>query len=329
MDVSYAPVSIDPVVLHSLRHQLHTFKKCFTGKDFVDAIIAIGSHHNSSKEGDTEPNTPSPAPPSLTPSPHSFSPVQAPRLRGNQTITPAGQFIVYTVHYASEVAQYLLNERVLLPVTVDLTGPTTPTQSSSCSSVVSERHQEPGSAANGPQQLVDSSERPSAANTSRHLHSQVLANGSGFVSSESPQTSRSRSRPKARSRSDVQRTEAYIFKYSSQNFYKFADIEDLEADKLFQSQILSSVSHVERRARERARGGVERSGGRRLKSNGGEDFLEFHRARSGTVFLVLDLLAQRARKEKKVKQFYQSPRTLAVIEQRRRNDVSCDQIFKV
>ncbi len=190
--------------------------------------------------------------------------------------------------------------------------------------------------------------------SARRLRSQVLrVNGVGMTSSDSLRISHARPHPQASLRSGTENAEAHVFTYSSQVFYKFVDVEDLEADKLFQSQIVSSVSHQRRerrvvggrgeggrggggeggggRGRGRGRGGEGgRRGGRGIRTtNNGDEFLEFHRARYGTVFLVLDLLAQRVRKDRRAKEFYQSPRASAIILQRRQNDTSCDQIFKM
>lgn len=324
MDLRYAPVPVNMVVLHSLRHQLHTYKKCFSGKDFVDTIIAIGNHHNGTMERESVSNTPSPAPQSFTPSPHSFSPTQRTRIT-SQVMSPTAQIIVYDVHYATEVAQYLIGERILLPVVSELPESTTHTPHSSYSPAGVGRGGEQDVVARDHQHLVGSFERASAVDTS----SQVLVNGLGISSLDSPQVSHTHLHSQARLRSHRVDPDTHVFRYSSQAMYKFADVEDVEADKLFQSRILSSVSYQQRQRR--GGGGGERHSRRGLRANGGEDILEAHRARNSMAFLILDLLAQRAHKEKRVRQFYRSPRTMNVVEQRRHgdHDTNCDQLFKM
>ena len=116
------------------------------------------------------------------------------------------------------------------------------------------------------------------------------------------------------------------FSATPDNFYKFAGSEDAEYLSVMQSQILMSSS-------------VSSGGARHLRSTStaqasregpGEENQDFQAAKKGTLYLALDLLIQRARKERVAKQFLASPRTQVVQEQKRlENSVNCDLIFKM
>lgn len=102
-------------------------------------------------------------------------------------------------------------------------------------------------------------------------------------------------------------------------YYKFAGSEDDES-AFFQSQILMSSIHLSSQSLVGPRGeDILQS-----SSSSSQDFVS---ARMGTLCLVYDLLSQRARKERVAKQFITSPR---VQEQRRQvAGVNCDLIFKM
>lgn len=279
--MSRAPVAIEKSILHALRAQLHRYKKCFTGKEFVDSFLEVGREAEMRRES------------SSTNTPVSHGDLQESSRLSSQIYSPTGQPFAYTVHYATEVAQYLLNERVLLPL---------PALSIGSGGVITPP-------------LTDESSNHSLVNSLQHTSSpraiKPLRRSADIVSSGSSSTHHASPTPNGWG-TDVP-AEA-MFSYSSQSFYKFADVEDVESNTLYQSQILtvsSSPSAVQRNV------------------NQGDEHSEFHRARYGTLFLVCDLLLQRARKEKRAKQFIQSPAAVAVFEQRKELNVNCDQIFKL
>ena len=286
--MSRAPIAIDTTVLHALRTQLHAYKKCFSGKEFVDRIIEMGRECQLQPE--SEANTPIPQEENQ----------EDPGI-STQVISPTGQVIVYTVHYATEVAQYLLNERILLSLPDLSSGTLTPPLSSS------EEDEDEDDRGGKERSLETSTERARAVGTSRRLH----LRGAGVMSSESPQISRAMPNSFVSDRGGS--AEFHAFSYSSHIFYKFADVEDFESQSLYQSQVLVA-STLQRQPN---------------GANGGDEHLKFHRARSGTQYLVYDLLQQRAHKERRAKQFLQLPRTIAAATQRRQSDTNCDEIFRM
>ena len=284
---------VDTEVLHALRTRLHTYKKCFSGKEFVDRIVEMGRQGETHSGAGSLGSSPIPEPQGQG------SRLQRGRLT-TQVISPTGQPIVYTVHYAKEVAQYLLNERILLPLPdISDAGEITPLGLSS---------EDEGGRMTGERESSLSIDRARAVDASRSLQ---VAGGS----SVSPHLSPIRTRPfgMGTTSRNFERDAAAIpvFSYSSQVLYKFADAEDVENGPLYQSQILSASVHHQQ------------------NSNDGDETIEFHRARYGTLFLVYDLLLQRVRKDRVAKQFLQSPRALTVAEQRRQLDINCDQVFKM
>ena len=285
---------VDAGLLHALRTRLHTYKKCFSGKEFVDRIVEMG------RQGETHSGAGSTA----------SSPILHPQGEGSrlqhltaQVISPTGQPIVYTVHYAAEVAQYLLSERILIPLP-DVLGAaliTPPVTSSDDDG----RH----TLAEGESSLDFNTER-AIVDASRSFR------GTGVVLNPhlSPARSRQLVSSGMGSRNPDRDTAAAVplFSYSSQALYKFADAEDVENSPLYQSQILSASVYQQPQ-----------------NSGDGDETVEFHRARYGTLFLVYDLLLQRVRKDKVAKQFLQSPWALTVAEQRRQLDINCDRVFKM
>ena len=288
-------------MLHTLRAQLHTYKKCFTGKEFVDKILDVGRQSEFRSENPSDGDT---------------TDSQASRGEGSRNssrlssrvISSTGRPIMYTVRYATEVAQYLLNERILLPLPdASLgTGVLTPPMSS----------EEEGSTPQDPRALLTSMERTRAVDTTRPLRqgSKSSSDSPHLVPRVSPLYPRSIGSATMREQEREEEIPAPDFSYSSQTFYKFADLEDFESRMLYQSQILTASSKP-------VQGGTGTA----------DESSEFHRARNSTLFLVLDLVVQRARKEKRAKQFLMGPRALTVLEQKKSSELSgnCDMIFKM
>ena len=297
---------MDSGVLHALRAQLHTYKKCFTGKEFVDKILEMGRQFESMSENPSEADTDSQVP-------QGENSRNSSRLSA-RVISSTGQPIVYTVQYATEVAQYLLNERILLPLPdASLsTGTLTPATSSDDENTLG------GSTPKDPRTLLTSMERSKGIDTTRPLRRESVGTNSSESPHLVPRVSPLYPRSAVRVQGRVEEIEmpAPEFSYSSQAFYKFADVEDFESNMLYQSLILAASTR-----------GVQ--GGSRTVEP--DEPSEFHRARNSTLFLVYDLIVQRSRKERRAKHFLSTPRAETVSEQKRDSELStnCDLIFKM
>jgi hypothetical protein len=130
------------------------------------------------------------------------------------------------------------------------------------------------------------------------------------------------------------------FMNSPTTFYKFTDSEDKDQSSQYQSQVLIGSSHVVLgpNASPPLAGTATTGSSRpphltnRARSESGEDQVDFVNARKETLFLVFDLLVQRSKKEKRVKQFLQTPPALEVHGQRRAansSQTNCDLIIKM
>ena len=86
ISLDQSPVAIEPQVIYELSKRLHTYRKCFTGTEFVETLTELGQQY----EEDTQDE--------LT---HS-----------NQT--PTHRLVNYNIPYAKEVGQYLLREGILI-----------------------------------------------------------------------------------------------------------------------------------------------------------------------------------------------------------------------
>lgn len=307
LDLSQSPIPVDSGVLHALRAQLHAYKKCFTGKEFVDKILDIGRQSEFRSENPSEGDT--------TDSQASRGEASRNSSRlSSRVISSTGQPIMYTVRYATEVAQYLLNERILLPLPDASLGTgvlTLPLSSD-----------EEGSTPQDPRALLTSVERTRAVDTTRPLRqgSKSSSDSPHLVPRVSPLYPRSTGSTTVREQEREEEKDREIpapdFSYSSQTFYKFADVEDFESRMLYQSQILTASSKS-----------VRTGSGTAIV----DESFEFHRARNSTLFLVLDLIVQRARVEKRAKLFLMTPRALTVLEQKKSSELgaNCDVIFRM
>lgn len=304
---------IDPWVIHCLRNQLHRYKKCFTGKEFVDKVVEIGQNYDS-KSGNL-----------------SATETQAAESDGHVSsrtgFSPVKPTIQYTARYAKEVAQFLLNESVLiqLPQTNSLArnGAVTPVPTT-----------------DEDVSFLTSYDSARVSSTAGRLNSNMSGSG---ISPRQPSSSPNATPKQARGAksSNIGKHASYgsysshegstdvrglgpIFWHSMQVYYKFADSEDSEHSSLYQSQILaaSTVSGAKRKV------SISQQSNSMTASlrNEHRDFTD---AKLGTLFFVYDLLSQRARKEKIAKHCLQLPRALEVVEQKRNRNVNCDLILKL
>ena len=307
LDLTHAPVPVDPTVIHTLRSQLHTFKKCFSGKEFVEKLLKLGREAEALKKagpGSSEPVTPSP---------------QIAMQR-----SPGGK-IVYNIQYAKEVGQFLLSERSLLPL------PSLRQESSECDSdegQLGEEEEEekegvsPGSRLHE-SSSIQSDQRVRRVEGGRGLGVNPISGAAGLTvgghinnsknsSPEIVRVRRSACNYQTELQPDTSTPQLVIdlFLYSPQSMYKFSDVEDFETRALYHSQILTASAHPE-------------------AASGMDETSVFERARMGMLFLVYDLLLQRARREKRVKHFLQTPRALNIADRRKRQYVDCNLIFKL
>lgn len=296
-DLSRSPVPISSQVLQTLRSRLHRYKKCFSGKEFVDKVLEIGRHCDLQPEPSSQASTPT-------------------NLIGRAGISPSGQPVEYTVRYATQLAQFLLTEAILLELPgTDSLPPgeaITPVPSTDDEASLGASYEHPDIDELG----LSSTSHSSLGSQGRQRKRQTLEQQAVFNSYRSH-----------RSGSDV----GLQFSNSKTVFYKFAGSEDAESNTLYQSHILaaSSVSQASSPGIVLTLG---RSGSLNETSSTsvlGDDNRDFTRARQGTLFLVYDLLVQRSKKERRAKQFLQLPRAVEVVEQRRQRNVNCDFIFRM
>ena len=310
-DITKSPVPIDGRVLHTLRLQLHSIKKCFSGKEFVDKVMETG------RECDLLESV------SDTDSPESLKRSSV-SLGSSHVFSPTGQPIEYTPRYACELGQFLLKERVLILLPKSATiQELTPQQS-----LVTERRRH---------QLTASFEHHDGFNSSHShdyspgtLRNTLSSRGTGASSAESLGHGRAapyRYNYHPHSNVGQVRDPGPEFMNNANTFYKFADSEDKEQSVQYQNQILVASSHIPPHPPSTAAG--QRTG----TLTGAEtcsEHAELSNARQETLFLVFDLLVQRARREKRVKQFLVTPRALETQGLRRANPhTNCNFILKM
>lgn len=334
---------VDSRVLSQLRHQLRSDKRCFTGEKFISKVMEIGRSALADTVGNSDRETPA-------------SP-------GNShVLSPTGQYIEYNKDYAGLVAQYLLDEGILIHVSqvhFQSDGSSillTPEQISDES--------DPGN------QLASSYEGKDLTDSVRRLGiNSAVSFASGAQSAvsfasgisdpasamDSPGQSRHPSRQSvgtarthstlSRDRYSEQRTpRAQHYQYErgqnttrrrSQQQHLDRPVFSAEANMyykfagseddefaFFQSQILMSSIHLSSQNNSLAPGPSAVEVSSRPSTS--QDLVS---ARMGTLCLVYNLLSQRARKEGVAKQFLHSPR---VQEQRQQAlSTNCDLIFKM
>ncbi len=345
LDLSQAPVVVDSQVLSQLRLQLRSNKKCFTGKEFVGKVMEIG-RGALAEALDNEVNAEG-----------------RPSGPGSHVLSPTGQPIDYNEDYACAVAQYLLDERILVHVT-DM--PSLSEGSSVLLTPEQNTDEEDGHgshlASSYEGKELSDSVRPLGVNStvsfasegtsvtdSSHHGRQSASTSNRAPSSMSQDRYSSRSQryqytPASSSRSSRRPPHHQLdrprFIATETVYYKFAGSEDSEFS-FFQSQILMSSIQTSSRHTSPTSSGAGGGGGDGPSPNNAELRLsrqslgslreenrDFDSARQGTLCLVYDLLTQRARKERVAKQFITSP---MVQEQQRQamGAANCDLIFKM
>ncbi|CAI8010058.1 hypothetical protein GBAR_LOCUS6673 [Geodia barretti] len=316
LDLSRTPVQLDPGVIHTLHSQLHTFKKCFSGKEFVEQLLKLGRETEATRQNSSEPTTPSPQIAFQQRSPRTGNR----HIYNSPTTSGASPRIFYTVHYAKEVGQFLLSELILLPL------PTLRQRSSDYDSEDEEDEEGEEEVREGDSRQHESSSIQTHERVVRRVSVEGGGRGDGVNHPKTIPSSTENSprlQPSSRStrapfdyRIDTHNGSnpasrlAAVFTYSPQSLYKFADVEDFESRALYHSQILSASAHPQ-------------------AADGMEETTAFEKARMGLLFLVYDLLQQRTRREKRVKQFLQMPGALTVADRRKRQFVDCNLIFKM
>ena len=315
---------VDSNFLQRLRSHLRYSKKCFTGAEFVSKVIEIGQGSLAGTLDGLDQER-------QQHSSQMFHPV-------NQS----GNLVSYNEDYANTMACYLLEEGILIPVvlatTLDGSGSSTSLVTPNCvsdeegmASALDSLHMR-GTRADEDSNVerlvshvrealsreggVSSLEvplsheiYPATDTSSRHM--------SGREGSQHHHSHRGESRMNGNS---SQYSDRLRFSATTDAYYKFAASEDAEYTSLLQSEILTASSvYLE--------GSHRQPCSTSTPQPENQDFLA---AKRGTLYLVLDLLMQRARKERVVKQFLASPQTKAVQERRKLEDsINCDLIFKM
>ena len=261
-----SPVPLTSQIIHDLSLKLHTYRKCFTGEEFVAGLIQLGEDLDSetTEQRDLRPNE-----------------------------TPSDRVVTYTVTSSVQLGQYLLDEGILiclLDYANSRTGtPLEPSSPERMNAIRTSQHN------------TVNEERP----ITPHLSSNENRSDShgSFYSTESSSPPTPNPQPPQ-------------FKNKSNCWYRFADLEDSVTGSFFhRAQILSMSNHQISSQQRRSPDGIQVS--------------EFDQARFGTLFLMLDVLQQRARKDRQAKQFLQRPNVIMVAQQRTGNDISCFKIFRI
>lgn len=331
-------MALDSRVLSQLRLQLRSNKKCFMGKEFLNKVMEIGQGALAETLDDVDAENHAPS--------------------GNVPIanlTVMGQLVEYNEEYACSVAQYLLDEGVLIHVSQ------VPFLSDGSSLLLTPEQNMDEAEEDGGNQLASSYERKGLTDSVRRLGvNSAVSFASGVSETTSSQSRQSagngRRAPSAVSQdryssawsSHTPSTQHYQYRHTHNTtaatthqprqpnsdkpifsaapgmFYKFAGSEDAEF-AFFQSQILMSSEEVSLRNSVSASPVTKESS--LLSSSARGENRDFLLARQGTLCLVYDLLSQRARKEKIAKQFLNSPQ----FQERRwqARTVNCDLIFRM
>ena len=320
LDLSRAPVPVDTGVVHTLHSQLHMFKKCFSGKDFVEQLLKLGREAESARQGSSEPNTPSPQITGFQGSPgasrHAFnSPASSTRIN-------------YTVQYAKDIGQFLLSEEILLslPGLRESAGYGSEDEEEGEGErgLTGLQHESSSIQSDHRVSMQDRAEggrgrdRDNAAvkTTAKNAGSSSSSSAENSPQLQPPRRRQTRGRPQFNHLTEVEERDlstAHLprqFVYSPQSHYKFANVEDFESRALYHSQILSASTLPQAVV-------------------GMEETTAFETARMGMLFLVHDLLLQRARRERRVKQFLQTPPAVSVADRRKHQYVDCNLIFKL
>ena len=150
--------------------------------------------------------------------------------------------------------------------------------------------------------------RLNAVNTSKHLTEGGKSIGS------SPSSSSLLERSTASTSSLTQENPSRQFKNSHHCLYRFVDMEDSTSGPIFcRAQVISAI----------AKNSQTQSPSQGMRMS------EFEQARYGTLFLILDVLQQRARKDGAAREFLTKLNVVRVIEQKKEMNLQCSKIFRV
>ena len=207
-------------------------------------------------------------------------------------VTPSDSLQPYTEAYATQLGQFLLRKGLLVCLMEDW----------------EDSHN------GGEDEKLESqsAERLNAVNTCKHFteRSKSLGSSASSVSLLERSTTSTSFMPQ----DNIPRQ----FKNSHHCLYRFVDMEDSSNGPIFRrvevlsatakdSQIQSSQSPPSQSMR----------------------MSEFEQAKYGTLFLILDVLQQRARKDHTAREFLTKLNVVRVIEQKREMDLPCSKIFRV
>ena len=272
MEVTKSLLYIDQTFIHSVRAHLHTYKKCFQGKDFVRTVIKLGEKT------------------------HSPAVLQSSSTRQAEP-SPLVRSMSYTQQYAVDMGQHLLQQGALIEVPLGdhLHALNIPHPVAEGAAVGVGSYGASGSLER--RKAMDSAPtRALGENMAQVFPTSFQGTALFQVQGTTP--------------SQVHGATTACFTVDA--WYKFAEPEDSDSRALYASQVLcaSSVSGS--------------------SSSCEVDFSQdMDKARTGSLFLVSDLLLQRS-KERVAKQFLQTNSARNVLEQKRTSvSTSCDYIFKL
>lgn len=286
---------MDSQVLHQLRSQLGSVKKCFTGKEFVDKVVEIGQDNA-------------------------------------HVLSHTGQPIEYSEDYANSVAQFLLDSGILILVPRT---PSVSDGSSSILLTPEQITDDEDANLNSRRDLSDSVRPLNSAISLGSGASEVTLTTDSPRQNQCGSTAGQQRRGRAgMGHYSSSQNEPYeellnrpAFSATATIYYKFAGSED-DSTAFSQSQILKASSISAAVARP-APGG-ERASARGTAGHSVQDQdhnPDFVAARQGTLCLVYDLLTQRARKERVARQYLSSNRVQEL--KRGAGDAHCGLIFKM
>ena len=277
VEVTKSLLYIDQTFIHSVRAHLHTYKKCFQGKDFVRTVIKLGEKT------------------------HSQAVLQSSSTRQAEP-SPLVRSMSYTQQYAVDMGQHLLQQGALIEVplgdhlhALNIPHPVAEGGRAERAAVGVGSYGASGSLER--RKAMDSAPtRALGENTAQVIPTSFQGTAPFQVQGTAP--------------SQVHGATTACFTVEA--WYKFAEPEDSDSRALYASQVLcaSSVSGS--------------------SSSCEVDFSQdMDKARTGSLFLVSDLLLQRS-KERVAKQFLQTNSARNVLEQKRTSvSTSCDYIFKL
>ena len=317
--------TIDKGLIKKLRVQLRSNKKCFSGAEFVSKVVEVGRNALDETIGSTDEEE-----------------RQSPAYR-NHLVDRHGKVIDYNEDYACVVGTYLVEEGIIMQVMRSHSSSNatdssmvlvTPTCSSEEEDVASSYDSRKPSRGGRFESFGTrgAAERGGARNitTSSESHS-IFSGMDTTISHASPSKKQSRSHVGggrgggARPAAD---TFSQPFLPTPDSYYKFAGAEDVEYLSVVKSQILMSSSLSGNIQRQQQR--LSTASPLASQARPAVESQDFQDAKKGTLYLVLDLLIQRSRKERVAKQFLTSPITYIVQEQKKSEaSVNCDLIFKM